>query len=75
MDPASKERLKWKFYRLAVLLNIIVLIVAIGIIAFFRAPPDYRIPVLAVLFVAAVAMSIFFRKKYRETKTWLKEQE
>ncbi|NYT07248.1 MAG: hypothetical protein GKC05_03200 [Methanomicrobiales archaeon] len=75
MDPATKERFKWKFYRLAVLLNIIILLVAIGVIAFFRAPQDFRIPALVVLVLAAATMSIYFWRKYRETKVWLMEQE
>jgi uncharacterized membrane protein YkgB len=74
MDPAAKERFKWKFYRLAVLLNIIILIVAIGVIAFFRAPPEYRIPLFVILVLAAVTLSMYFWRRYRETKTWLKEQ-
>ena len=75
MDPATKERFKWKFYRLAVLLNIIILLVAIGVIALFKAPPEYRIPSFVILVLAAVTLSIYFWKQYQETKTWLKEQE
>ncbi len=75
MDPATKERFKWKFYRLAVLLNIIVLLVALGVIAFFKAPPDYQVPLSALLVLAAVILGIYFWRKYKETKTWLKEQE
>jgi nitrogen fixation-related uncharacterized protein len=74
MDPASKERFKWKFYRLAVLLNIIIILVAIGVIAFFGAPSDYRIPLFVISILAAVALSMYFWRRYRETKTWLKEQ-
>lgn len=75
MDPVTKERFKWKFYRLAVLLNIIILLVAIGVIAFFRAPQDYRVPLSAILILAAATLGIYFWRKYQETKTWLKEQE
>lgn len=75
MDPAAKERFKWKFYRLAVLLNLIILLVAIGVIAFFRAPPEYRIPSFVILVLAAGTLGIYFWRKYQETKTWLKEQE
>lgn len=75
MDPATKERFKWKFYRLAVLLNIIILLVAIGVIAFFRAPPDYRVPLSIILVLAAATLGIYFWRKYQETKTWLREQE
>lgn len=75
MDPVTKERFKWKFYRLAVLLNIIILLVAIGVIAFFRAPQDYRVPLSVILILAAATLGIYFWRKYQETKTWLKEQE
>jgi O-antigen/teichoic acid export membrane protein len=74
MDPATKEQLKWKFYRLAVLLNVIILLVAVGVIAFFRAPSDYRIPLVVISILAAAALSMYFWRRYRETKTWLKEQ-
>jgi len=74
MDPETKERFKWKFYRLAVLLNIIIIIVSIGVIAFFRAPSDYRIPLFVISVLTAVTLSIYFRSRYLETKTWLKEQ-
>ncbi len=30
MDLATKEKFKWKFYRLAVLLNIIILLVGVN---------------------------------------------
>jgi membrane protein implicated in regulation of membrane protease activity len=74
MDPATKERFKWKFYRLAVLLNLIILLVAIGVIAFFKAPPDYRIPAFAILVLVAAILGIYFQRRYQQTKTWLEEQ-
>jgi hypothetical protein len=75
MDPATKERFKWKFYGLTVLLNIIILLVAIGVIAFFLAPPDYRVPALVIAIFAAGILGIRFIRTYRETKAWLQEQE
>jgi hypothetical protein len=75
MDPATKEQLRWKFYRLAVLLNIIILLVAIGVIALFAAPPEYRIPLFGIFLLAAGTVSMYFWRIYRKTKTWLKEQE
>lgn len=38
MDLATKEKFKWKFYRLAALLNIIILLVGIGILSLFWMP-------------------------------------
>lgn len=49
MDLATKEKFKWKFYRLAVLLNIIILLVAIGILALFWSPETYRLPVVLLI--------------------------
>lgn len=74
MDTATKERFKWKFYRLAMLLNLVILLVAVGVIAFFTAPADYRIPSFLILMVAAIVMGIYFWGKYRETRKWLEEQ-
>jgi uncharacterized membrane protein YqjE len=75
MDKATKERLKWKYFRLVLLLDLIILFVAFGIIALFLAPPDRKILVCAVLILTAGIMSIYFRQKYRETKKWLDEQD
>ncbi len=74
MDTAAKEQFKWKFYRLAMLLNIVVLLIAVGVIAFFIAPDDYRIPSLFILLIAAIMAGIYFRGKYLETRKWLEEQ-
>ncbi|HON81568.1 MAG TPA: hypothetical protein PLN56_05180 [Methanoregulaceae archaeon] len=74
MDPATKEKFKWKFYCLTVLLNIIILLVAIGVIAFFKAPSGYRIPAFVILILSAGVLSIYFWRTYRETKAWLQEQ-
>ncbi|MGB4235989.1 MAG: hypothetical protein WBJ52_08010 [Methanoregulaceae archaeon] len=74
MDPATKEKFKWKFYCLTVLLNIIILLVAIGVIAFFKAPSGYRISAFVILILSAGVLSIYFWRTYRETKAWLQEQ-
>ena len=74
MDTATKEQFKWKFYRLTILLNLIVLLVAIGVIAFFTAPPDYQMPAFLILLLAAFIVGIYFWGRYRETKIWLEEQ-
>ncbi len=75
MDTATKEQFKWKFYRLAMLLNLVVLLIAAGVIAFFIAPADYRIPSFLMLLTAAIISGIYFRSKYRETREWLEEQQ
>lgn len=75
MDTATKEQFKWKFYRLAMLLNLVVLLIAAGAIALFIAPADYRVPSFLILLTAAIISGIYFRSKYRETREWLEEQQ
>ena len=74
MDLTEKEQLKWKFYRLVLILDLVILLVAVGVIAFFLAPPERRIPIIAVMILVAGMMSIYFWRKYRETKQWLKDR-
>jgi hypothetical protein len=75
MDLATKEQFKWKFYRLVVMLNLIILLVAIGIIALFLAPVAFRIPVFLFLILSAAMFTIYFWYQYRRTQEWLHKQE
>lgn len=75
MDLATKEKLKWKFYRLTVMLNLIILLVAIAIIVFFKAPEGYRIPAALVLILSTAGFMIYFWGQYRSTREWLNSQE
>jgi hypothetical protein len=75
MDQATKEQFKWKFYRLVVILNLIVLIVAIGFVALFKAPEDYRIPAFFISILAALLTAWHFQRQYRETRAWLLSRE
>lgn len=75
MDEATRERFKWRFYRLAVLLNLVILLVAIGFIALFKAPEGYAIPLAAALFLAAGLLGVYFTRQYRITKSWLDEKQ
>lgn len=75
MDLATKEQFRWKFYRLAVMLNIIILLVAIGVLAFFRAPEPYRIPAVVLLVISAGMLAIWFLRQYRTTREWLNSQD
>ncbi|MGD0081060.1 MAG: hypothetical protein ABSB80_10520 [Methanoregula sp.] len=74
MDAKAKDQFRWKFYRLAVQLNIIVLLVAVSVLALFLIPARFRLPLVAVLLAGALVLSVNFRKKYRETRAWLHEQ-
>ena len=75
MDLATKEQFKWKFYRLVLMLNLIILIVAIAIIALFRAPEGYRIPAFLLLVISAVVATVYVRSQYQSTRKWLENQE
>jgi hypothetical protein len=73
MDEASKKQFKWIFYRLAVQLNAIILLVALSVMAFFIFPGPYRSPAIAVMLLIAIILAWNFAGKYRETKAWLEE--
>ena len=73
MDDESKKKFKMKFYYLAVQLNVIILLVALSVMAFFIGPGQYRIPLIIALLVIALVLSFHFRKRYKETKVWLDE--
>lgn len=64
-----------RFYRLAVLLNLVILLVAIGFVALFKAPEGYAIPLAAALFLLAGILVVYFRGQYRLTKSWLEENQ
>jgi hypothetical protein len=73
MDEPTKERFKWKFYKLAVMLNIIVILVAVGFVALFKAPQGFALPLALIFFVLAVILGYYFRKGYHATRAWLDE--
>jgi len=77
MDAKAKDLLRWKFYRLAVELNIIILLVAMSVLIFFILPERlerYRLLLTVIMLLAAAIISLDFRKRYQETKIWLQEQ-
>ena len=73
MDETTKEQFRWKFYRLALQLNAIILLVALSVVAVFLVPGPYRLPVVAIMLVIALVLSWNFVLKYRSTKAWLDE--
>jgi len=75
MDEATRERFKWRFYRLAVLLNLVILLVAIGFVALFKAPEGYAVPLAVALFLSAGLLTVYFKGQYRVTKSWLDENQ
>lgn len=75
MDEATKEQLKWKFYRLAIILNAIVLLVAIGVIALLKLPGYPGITAGMAMFALAAGLGMYFRMQYQSTRKWLDEQD
>jgi len=71
MDENAKAQFKWKFYRLTIELNIIVLLVAVSLLVFFIIHSPYSIPVIIGMLALALLLVMDFIKKYRETKAWL----
>ncbi|MDH7509758.1 MAG: hypothetical protein QHH04_01800 [Methanolinea sp.] len=74
MDAATREQFKWKFYKLAIILNGVVLMAAIGVVVLFKAPGTISTPLAALFFILAAGLSFYFRRRYRSTREWLDEQ-
>jgi|APHig6443717817_1056837.scaffolds.fasta_scaffold299953_1 hypothetical protein len=71
MDEKAKAQFKWKFYRLTVELNIIVLLIAMSIPVFLIIRSPYTIPIVMGMLALALILLWDFLGKYRETKAWL----
>jgi hypothetical protein len=71
MDERAKAQFKWKFYRLAVELNCIILLVAVSFAGYIIVRSPYTVPVIVGMLALALILSLDFVKKYRETKAWL----
>lgn len=77
MDQKAKDQFRWKFYRLAVELNVIILLVAVSVLFYFLLPErfeSYRLPLIVIMLVVAALLTLDFRKRYAETKGWLHQQ-
>ena len=74
MDEVAKGRFKWKFYKLTVLLNLVVLFIALAVILAVIGPAKYRIPVAVIFPLGAAFLSIYLLRQYKSTKKWLEEQ-
>lgn len=77
MDERAKTEFRWKFYRLAIELNVIILLVALSVLFLFLFPQrmdGIRYPLIIVMLVIAGIIALDFRKRYVLTKAWLHEQ-
>jgi amino acid transporter len=73
MDESKKERFRWRFYSLSVILNLIVLLIAIAVISAFRAPTALAAPVVLILVGISIVLIVYFIRSYRATREWLNE--
>ncbi len=73
MDDATRERFKWKFYKLTVLLNVVILFYALAVIALIVGR-GYALPLFGLFVVAASVLAVVFMKIYRKEKAWLMAQ-
>ncbi len=73
MDDATKERFKWKFYKLALLLNVVILGYALSVIALFMGR-GYALPLFGLLIVVSSVLAFVFMRQYRREKAWLMAQ-
>jgi hypothetical protein len=71
MDEQTKTQFKWKFYRLTIELNIIVLLVAVSVLVFFIVHSPYTVLLICCLLILATVIALDFSRKYHETKVWL----
>jgi hypothetical protein len=75
MDEETLKTFKLKFIKLAVMLNVIVIVAAFAVIAFFKLGPGLNIPAAVALAAAAFVLSLWFRRSYLAEKAWLAEQD
>lgn len=73
MDESKKERFRWRFYSLSVILNLIVLLIAIAVISAFRAPTALAAPIVLILVGISIVLIVYFIRSYRATREWLNE--
>jgi hypothetical protein len=71
MDEAARQAWKWKFYRVALHLNAVILSVALTVLAALLAPVSFRAPAVAALLVIDGILIVTFTRNYRAAKGWL----
>lgn len=74
MDEATRQVFKLKFIKLTVLLDVIVLLAAFSILAFFLLGPELNLLVSVLLAALAIGLGVYFWRSYRRDKAWLKAQ-
>lgn len=75
MDSSTEKIFKMKFAKLTIMLNVIIILVAVAILAFFGLIPVYSTAIGVACLVVAAVMAVLFRNHYVKDKAWLMEQE
>jgi len=73
MNEGALAEYRIKFVKLAILLNVLVLVFAGIPLAFFFLHGDLQLWAMAIFALAAVPLSLYFVRLYRATKNYLKE--
>jgi hypothetical protein len=71
MEDADKQLFKWMFWKLTIVLNIIIILAALAVGLFFKLPPPTGQAVAAALILIDLPLIWYFRKDYYRTKAWL----
>lgn len=75
MDNATEQRVRMKFIKLAVILNIVIFLLALSAIAFCGVIPFYSLPIGIVCLAGAIVIGLYLRIVYRRDKEWLMVQD
>jgi len=71
MDEAVKSDLKFRFIKLIVLLNAILILIAVAVLLSFWMPTPTGRVAMVVFLAAAAGLFLYFMRLYRRTKQWL----
>jgi len=75
MDNATEQLFRMKFIKLAVVLNVFILLLAFSALAFGGIIPFYSVPIGIICLVGAIVLGVYFRTAYRKDKEWLMAQD
>jgi Ca2+/Na+ antiporter len=74
MDEATRQAFKFKFIKLTLLLDVIVLLAAFSVLAFFLLGPNLNLLVSVLLAALAIGLGVYSWRSYKRDKAWLQEQ-
>ncbi|MDD1656960.1 MAG: hypothetical protein LUQ41_00670 [Methanomicrobiales archaeon] len=74
MDEAAKGDLRFRFIKLIVLLNAILILIAVAVLLYFWMPTPAGRVAIVVSLAAAAGLFLYFMRLYRRTKQWLDEE-